>query len=364
MAMRLRTGRDDVLESLSEEAKESFLHIYSAVCSDLSVELATLLSRAWVKVDQPFTNGHTALIWAARLGKTEACEMLLTHGADADAQNVHGESALMAAAEAGHDTTVYLLVTCGKPGKSLEACKRPSLELRNEYGSTALAVAARCGQESAVRSLLEAGAEVNTVDGRGLTPVMWVCIKSHVALARLLLKKGGKSLIKDSVGTTALMHSARVGCDAAISTLIDHELTSFGGDSSDVLKSSQQARNLMESEDDAGNTALLWAARGGDTKCCEVLLEKGGDIDHQNHEGNTALMMAAQMNLPDVARLALARGANPSLTSAADMTAEVMAEEFGCIDVEELFRELRNQETPEPSLMIRAQKSLDLRATS
>ena len=50
--------------------------------------------------------------------------------------------------------------------------------------------------------------------------------------------------------------------------------------------------NKVNSTDEEGNTALMYASYNGNREIVELLIENGADIDHENNDGNTALMWA------------------------------------------------------------------------
>ncbi len=61
----------------------------------------------------------------------------------------------------------------------------------DETGATALMQAAKVGNEDLVQALLKAGAKVNAVDKKGRTAVMIASDEDKPGVARLLLEAGG-----------------------------------------------------------------------------------------------------------------------------------------------------------------------------
>src|SRR5215467_12389946 len=88
-------------------------------------------------------------------------------------------------------------------------------------GSSDLLVAIRNGDHAQVRKLIEAGADVNTVDNDGTTALMHSVIESDVRMMKLLIDKRANVNTKNSQDSTALMYAAtnlaktRVLLDAA-----------------------------------------------------------------------------------------------------------------------------------------------------
>jgi ankyrin repeat protein len=78
-----------------------------------------------------------------------------------------------------------------------------NLEATNPNGWTALTYAIFYGHEEAVRTLTRLGAKVNTRDPAGLTPLMVAVVYQRAPIARLLLKAGADARLKSPAGDTA-----------------------------------------------------------------------------------------------------------------------------------------------------------------
>ena len=77
----------------------------------------------------------------------------------------------------------------------------------------------------------------------------------------------------------------------------------------------------VDSEDEEGNTALLYAAEG-EPKLVESLLKAGCDVNHQNNEGLTALMRAVAYEDEAIIKHLLAAGASMDLCDKSGRKAE------------------------------------------
>lgn len=68
---------------------------------------------------------------------------------------------------------------------------------------------------------------------------------------------------------------------------------------------------IDNSRDEQGDTALIRAARDGETEEVKSLIGKGVDVNMANNNGDTALIVAINSNDTEIARLLLEAGANP-----------------------------------------------------
>ena len=122
--------------------------------------------------------GFTALMLAA--GHPAIVRALIAHGADINARDMFGKTALMHAAAGGHTDSADLLLSAGT-----------DVNARSGIGATALIEAAMNGHVGAIDLLLSKGADVGVEDTKdGLTALMAASMKGHVEAAKVLLARG------------------------------------------------------------------------------------------------------------------------------------------------------------------------------
>jgi len=168
--------------------------------------------------------GRTALYWAAFLGYAQAVDILLSDEADVNQASLDGESPLHCAAEEGHTAIVRKLLTAGALvnaktdygltplGRAIDEKQRCSAEILRQNGgklgrdlpSKTLAEAARRGDLTGIRLLLAGGAYVDKLDRHKTAPLHWACGMHQLEAVRLLLEAGADPCLKDRHGRTPL----------------------------------------------------------------------------------------------------------------------------------------------------------------
>jgi ankyrin repeat protein len=181
----------------------------------------------------------TALMYAAAGGHEQICDILLAHGADANA--------------------------------------------RHKQGGTALLEAATNGSTRVIEALLKAGADPFVVDDDGVTALMSAASQGHLDASRVLVGKGLDVNAVATSGGTAVMFAAGGGHNETVRYLLEQ-----GADVNVVVKATplykeQVATALAEGADDVephvdGVTALMVAAQGGHLEVCTMLTEAGADV--------------------------------------------------------------------------------------
>ena len=193
-----------------------------------------------------------------------------THGANVDAVNSDGRTALMYAAWHGHTDTV----------NALAGTHRANVDAVDIPGRTALMTAAAYGHTDIVSALAGThGANVDTVDRHGWTALMRAANNGHTDTVNALARTHGANVdAVDNLGRTALMHAAYYGHTATVTALVG----THGA--------------KVDAVDRNGWTALMHAAFEGHTDTVNALARThGANVDAVDNLGRTALMLAAEI---------------------------------------------------------------------
>ena len=163
-------------------------------------------------VDAAQPDGTTALHWAAHRGDLESVRALLDAGADVAAASRYGIVPLWLAAEDGHASVVVAL---------LEAGADPNTT-RGESGETVLMIAARGGHAGVLRQLISQGAVVNRQEAvRQQSALMWAAAERHREAVQVLADAGADLEARSSTGITPLLFAVRAGDIATAGALLD-----------------------------------------------------------------------------------------------------------------------------------------------
>ena len=162
----------------------------------------TLLCMPEVGIDNPGACGFTALHHAARQGHADVLQALLDAGADIEAKNVEGRSALLVASIAGEAKSVKLLVEAGA-----------GVCVTENNGLTCLTIASHFGHTETVRYLVGLKeVDVNHAANSGCTALHLAAYQRLPDVVKLLLEHGADKSLCNEGEETALDNAAAGGC--------------------------------------------------------------------------------------------------------------------------------------------------------
>lgn len=329
--------------------------------------------------------GDTALMLAARTGKTDAINVFLNHGADVNKTNNEGQTALMWAAAAKNAAAIKLLIEHKADVNAKTHPAPPPKPLDTIFsapypvgGMTALLFAARQNDLESTKALLDGGAGINLGAADGTTPVLVAILNGHYSLASFLLDKGADPNAADSKGRAALFAAvdmrnlewstrpAPPEKDAMTELDLIKALIAHGANVNAKLTRKIPLRGQPSFDgrwaNMIGATPFWRAAQSDDVTAMKLLKENGADPNIASTDHTTALMVAAgvgwsdgqshgsQSDAPEAIRLCMEWGGDVNAKNDVGYTALHGAAFRGANDVVKLLVEkgarmdVKNQE--------------------
>jgi ankyrin repeat protein len=283
----------------------------AAASGDVAAVRTLLKSGADVNAAQG--DGMTALHWAALNGDQKLAAMLLQAGANWRATTrLGGYMPLHLAAQSGAASVAELLVSAGADANA-----------KTSTGTTALMLAAASGNPQAVDVLLARGVDVNaTESAHGQTALMFAAASGRAEVATTLLARGASSAV-----TTKIIDLG------ALTAAPDEETQQQGQQRPRAAANAPSATPAAAAADvpgvtrpyryneligkQGGLTALLLAARQGARETALALVDGGADVNQVSPADQTSPLLIATINGHfDLALELIARGAD--VNAAAD----------------------------------------------
>ncbi|KAL0275144.1 UNVERIFIED_CONTAM: hypothetical protein PYX00_003100 [Menopon gallinae] len=284
--MRTENPRPNVelvpTRSLVEACTDGDVSTVRKLLTEGYLELAQVLLAMHANVEDRGIKGDcTPLMEAASAGHPDIVKLLISHGAEVNAQSSTGNTPLMYACSGGHEAVVRVLLN-----------HAANIEDHNENGHTPLMEAASAGHVGVAKILLEYGAGINTHSNEFKESALTLaCYKGHLDMVRFLLEAGADQEHKTDEMHTALMEASMDGHVEVARLLLD----------------SGAQVNMPQ---DSFESPLTLAACGGHTELALLLIERGANIEEVNDEGYTPLMEAAREGHEEMVALLLSQGAN------------------------------------------------------
>lgn len=306
---------------------------------------------AWKAADSVDALGRTLLHLAIAQGRADLVQLLLEFEPDIEARSLSGSTPLEAAASAGEALIAELLLAHGASIDRAQASalgpvhraisegnvdvlrllllKGADVDATARDGNTALHIAAEVRRMDCARLLISSGARTDVRNSEDWeTPLHLAARSGDEQMVQFLLQKGANKEIRNRYGKTAydvaaehgqvrlfdllrlgdrLCRAARKGEVRAIQRLIE------GGAS-------------VNGRDQHGWTPLHRAAFKGHVDAVRVLIEKGAETNAKDEDGYTALHCAAESGHADVIELLVKKGADAAARTSRGMTALQIAE--------------------------------------
>jgi ankyrin repeat protein len=258
-------------------------------------------------VNAPQGDGVTALHWAARHGDAELVTSLVAAGARAGAGTRLGAfTPLHLAAERGSAPIVKALVAAGS-----------SVDAKTSTGATPLMFAAAAGDTGAIAALLDGGADVNAKeDDRFQTPLIFAVANNRLDAVKLLIaRRADPNAVTKLTDLAAL---SRNGQNPDGRNLAVKAETRRPAAPPKVLVPGVERQHMFNEQVawQGGMTPLLYAARQGYIDVATALIDAGVAVNQRKGGDQMSALLVATVNGQfDLASMLLDRGADPNLTA-------------------------------------------------
>jgi ankyrin repeat protein len=274
-------------------ATEDVRLVTAAQKRDSAAVRQLLKQGANVNASQP--DGATALAWAAHWDDQTIADLLLASGANANAANELGMTPLMLASINGSGAMVDKLLKAGA-----------NASLARTTGETALLLAARVGSSDVVKALVAHGADVNAKTRFGDTALMFAAAEKHPEVSRILLELGGNVSAQ-----TQIIKKTGKGMTAPS----DNEPAPLLVNKNQAIAVAQLPKDgdYDPPRPEGGFTPLLHAAVSGDIESVRLLVAAGADVNQAAGDGATPLIVSIVKHHEDIALFLLEKGADPNV---------------------------------------------------
>ncbi|KAF4948157.1 hypothetical protein FGADI_9852 [Fusarium gaditjirri] len=351
-----------------------FTALHRAICSSNSVGVQTLVSRG-AAIDSRTTDNRLPLHLAANYGFVKGVQILLDAGADIESR-VDGETALLQAAYNGRSDAMRELIDLGanlqatdnygRTALHLAAMKNSAIstaqilldigfdiEARDEDGKTPLATAVVYNAIEMAKFFLENGANMDTIADDGETLLLKAVWGNFPQMVQLLLEKGADTETRDMNNRTALLDAAHSGKFELVRALVDH--------GADVKATREGATGIHEATyahskvlirffvengvpidartQPGGETALINAASDGNAEIVSLLIRQGADTNAVDSDGMGPLHFAARLGHKRIVEILLENAANPIAETVAGLTPQDISETHKHDDITKLLTE-------------------------
>ncbi len=262
---------------------------------------ATDVAATGVAAPAAHSSGES-LVDAAEGGETAMAIALINQGADINATQSDGTTALMWAAHRDDRALLERLLKA-----------HAKVRLINDYGASALSEAARFGDGVAIKELLKAGADPDSPNADGQTALMLVARAGNVPAAELLIRHGAHVDAKEKVrGQTALHWAAAESNAGMVELLLRHHADPNARSLLNLDRRQVSSEPRIQWRPPGGLTPLLYAARQGCLACVQNLVNAGAQPNLLDPDGISPLLIATENFHFDVAAYLLEHGANPN----------------------------------------------------
>lgn len=285
-----------------------------------SEQFARLVIHMKVRINSIDNNGRSALHFSAASDvlEDETLPTLINAGADINLVDYEGHTPLHVAIQHAHWSAATKLVQAGA-----------DLEVRLPDGKTALHLTIAMRNQEFTQVLISRGANVDR-KLREHTPLTMAISTRCTPITAALLDMGANPNLPSRNGNTPLLAAAATGHDETVRYLIAHgaDPTETHGqsgytpmhmaahkDKPHILRLLAELEAPIDVLDRNGETPLLIAAKLGNSQSILRLINLGADIERVGPDGMSVLSHAVKMGDVDLVTALLELGAGMQMTS-------------------------------------------------
>lgn len=300
------------LKAINENPLSAYL-IVSAMAGNIETLKKNLADGADVNARN--RNGASAVSLALRYGHIAAAKLLLERGAEVRSHDEEGWTALHQAIRRADLETINYIISRGADIKAL-----------NKKGSNVVSIAASFERKDLVEFFHSKGVGLDEANLCGWAPLHIAILRRNETLVRYFIEHGADvnrmCSDRDFSGFTPLML---------------HEIYGKGKKIRDALVKAGARRNPLFY--DEKNVALMKAVKNGRVKKVEALVSRGADVDSFDITWNTPLIEAVRLGRNDIVKILAKKSRNINYANADGVTAAVMAARKHNVDVLKILME-------------------------
>ena len=285
----------------SKDSAGQTSHLCPAMWKDPAV--CQVFIGAGADIETKNDNGCSPLHLASVSGALATVKMLVEAGADVRATDPDGNTCLNLAVYLGHTDTVRYLVSLTEV----------DLNLQDRNNRTALHLAVKRKHADVVEVLIDAGADIETNDVDGRSPLL----SGELRTMRKLVKEGADVRATDANGNTCLIIAAYHGHTDTVRYLLclpEVDANQQGSCNytalhvaveekhADVVEVLIDAGADIETKDVDRRSPLHLASVSGELTTMTKLVDAGADVRATDADGNTCLIIAAHNGHTDTVR--------------------------------------------------------------
>ena len=184
-------------------------------------------------------------------------------------------------------------------------------ESEHHGGEADISCPAMWSDPAVCRILIDAGADIETKDERGCSPLHSACNSGALDNVKMLVEAGAGVRVTDDEGSTCLQDAAGCGHINTVRYLVGLP---------DVDVNHRDGNNY---------TALHYASAEGDADVVQLLIDAGADIEIKNCNGHCPLHNACSSGALDNVKMLVRAGAGVNVTENKTATCLTLAAIFG-----------------------------------